>query len=247
MVVIIPAAGAGKRFADEGYTVPKPYVPVAGTPMIMRVIEMFDCLQMDASWHSIVAVTHINHVRHFVDLLPDYVDTATINRTPEGAALSVLFGALSSGVEEDDEVVVCNSDNLFHPDTVHAFLSRCQAEDCMGAIMTVAVDPAGPCIWSYVHSARNNIVTNVTEKKFPTGLATAGLYYFRQWKELRRAIAFMVAAEERTNNEFYLAPVYNHLAGRVIHWLMPEKHFWPVGTPEQLRQHEQRIRDGRAA
>lgn len=34
--VMIPAVGAGKRFADEGYALPKPLVPVSGRPMILQ-------------------------------------------------------------------------------------------------------------------------------------------------------------------------------------------------------------------
>ena len=33
---LIPMAGAGQRFADVGYTLPKPLIPVAGKPMIVR-------------------------------------------------------------------------------------------------------------------------------------------------------------------------------------------------------------------
>ena len=32
--VIIPMAGAGKRFTDVGYTIPKPFIPVKGKPMV---------------------------------------------------------------------------------------------------------------------------------------------------------------------------------------------------------------------
>lgn len=32
-------AGHGQRFIDAGYTVPKPYIPIAGVPMIERVMD----------------------------------------------------------------------------------------------------------------------------------------------------------------------------------------------------------------
>lgn len=39
MINVILMAGKGERFAKEGYTVPKPLLPVAGKPMILRAIE----------------------------------------------------------------------------------------------------------------------------------------------------------------------------------------------------------------
>lgn len=36
--IVIPAAGEGRRFAEAGYQMPKPQVPVAGVPMIDRVV-----------------------------------------------------------------------------------------------------------------------------------------------------------------------------------------------------------------
>ena len=45
MKILIPMAGAGSRFAKEGYTFPKPLIDVRGKPMIQSVVENldFDC------------------------------------------------------------------------------------------------------------------------------------------------------------------------------------------------------------
>lgn len=37
--IIVPMAGAGSRFAKEGYKDPKPLIPVHGVPMIKVVID----------------------------------------------------------------------------------------------------------------------------------------------------------------------------------------------------------------
>ena len=39
MNVLIPMAGAGKRFFDAGYVFPKPLIEVDNKPMIQWVIE----------------------------------------------------------------------------------------------------------------------------------------------------------------------------------------------------------------
>ncbi|MCC6274982.1 MAG: NTP transferase domain-containing protein, partial [Leptospiraceae bacterium] len=38
-VNLIPMAGAGKRFQDEGYNLPKPLIRVDGEPMILKACD----------------------------------------------------------------------------------------------------------------------------------------------------------------------------------------------------------------
>ena len=35
MIVVMPMAGRGSRFKNEGYTTPKPFIQVAGMPMFL--------------------------------------------------------------------------------------------------------------------------------------------------------------------------------------------------------------------
>jgi len=37
--IVIPMAGEGSRFVKKGYKTPKPFVDVAGQPMITRVLD----------------------------------------------------------------------------------------------------------------------------------------------------------------------------------------------------------------
>ena len=47
MNIIIPIGGAGERFAQENYDVPKPLIPVLGRPMIYRLLKSLDVKQED--------------------------------------------------------------------------------------------------------------------------------------------------------------------------------------------------------
>lgn len=37
--IVLPMAGKGSRFANAGYSLPKPFIDVAGKPMIKVVID----------------------------------------------------------------------------------------------------------------------------------------------------------------------------------------------------------------
>ena len=39
MHVLVSMAGAGSRFAKEGYELPKPLIPISGEPMVVKAIN----------------------------------------------------------------------------------------------------------------------------------------------------------------------------------------------------------------
>ena len=53
--VLVPMAGAGKRFADAGYTFPKPLIEIDTKPMIQWVIE---CLNIKANFILLIQKEH---------------------------------------------------------------------------------------------------------------------------------------------------------------------------------------------
>ena len=81
MNVLIPMAGAGSRFASQGYTFPKPLIEVRGKPMIQVVV---DNLNVDA--HFIFIVQREHYEKYNLKQLPWYI---TINKL--GKSLIMLF------------------------------------------------------------------------------------------------------------------------------------------------------------
>ena len=56
----------GSRFAQEGYTFPKPLIDVNGKPMIQRVVENLD---FDCEYIFLVRKNHIEKYQGFLDTL----------------------------------------------------------------------------------------------------------------------------------------------------------------------------------
>jgi UTP-glucose-1-phosphate uridylyltransferase len=48
ITVVIPAAGEGRRFAEAGYTVAKPLIPVLDVPMVQRVLANVTALPLSS-------------------------------------------------------------------------------------------------------------------------------------------------------------------------------------------------------
>jgi len=123
----------------------------------------------------------------------------------EGAACTVLTA--KSFIDNDDDLMIANSDQYIDAD-IDEYLNHMQTENLDGLIMTMeANDPK----WSFLGLNEKNLVTRVVEKEVISNEATVGIYNFRHGKDFVKAAEIMIARDERVNNEFYVAPVYNAL------------------------------------
>jgi dTDP-glucose pyrophosphorylase len=93
--------------------------------------------------------------------------------------------------------------------------------------------------WSFARADDSGRVVETAEKRRISDWASTGLYWFRRGEDFIRHAHAMIASDERTNGEFYVAPLYNRLiaAGARIE-IDPAEEVWALGTPEDLQHFE---------
>lgn len=202
--IVIPMAGRGSRFAEAGYTLPKPLIDVGGRPMIEWVIENLRPTQQ----HRFIFICLSEHLEMFPklenrlrELCPnmELVSTRTVT---EGAACTMLLA--ERFINNDQPLMTANSDQIVEV-SVDDYLKSGVNLD--GLLMTFkASDPK----WSYC-VMHNGLVTKVVEKQVVSDEATVGIYNFKSGAEFVKAAHSMIKKDIRVNNEFYLAPVYNEM------------------------------------
>jgi NDP-sugar pyrophosphorylase family protein len=230
MNVIIPMAGRGKRFEDAGYSFPKPLIDVNGKPMIQIIIEN---LNLTAKHIFICQEEHIQKfaIPDLMNLLKPNSEIIPIHEITQGAAETVLKA--KNLINNDDELIIANSDQWIDWNQQH-FLSFMRKKEADGGIVTfISTHPK----WSYVRINDENLVEEVAEKRPISNIATVGVYYFKHGKDFVKAAEQMMTKNIRTNNEFYVAPVFNEMitSGKKIH-IYPIAEMKGLGTPEDLRQ-----------
>jgi dTDP-glucose pyrophosphorylase len=241
--IIIPCAGSGKRFKEQGYQDDKPLIPVGGRRMLDWVLDV-----IPVGWrYRIIAVVRDNQSR-LRDELSDWsmsqyssynFKTTIVPGPTQGAACTVLAAAV--GLPPDEPVLVANADQWVKCDlqTIH----HAAIQDGLdGFILTF--DGTGPA-WSYAITNGENRVVHVIEKKQVSDFATCGLYWWRRASDLVHAICSMIATGEKTKNEFYLAPATNFapLSEKDIR-IVPVEEFHGLGTPEQVKAFEAKLAEG---
>ena len=202
--IVVPMAGRGQRFADAGYSLPKPLIPVHGMPMIELVIANLRPA-CPHRFHFLIQREHdarYGLAAKLAGWAPGASVTA-IDGVTEGAACTVLLAR--DRIEPDAPLMIANCDQYIDAD-IDAYLAAMGAAD--GLIMTMwADDPK----WSFVHRDAAGHVTGVVEKEVVSNEATVGIYNFRRGGDFLRAADAMIAVDARVNGEFYVAPAYDPL------------------------------------
>ena len=224
MNIVMPMAGKGQRFLDAGYTQPKPFLPVDGVCMYRKALTSF-VREED----RVILVTQDDHQPHF-EAEPNYVHQSNkvfLQAPTEGAACSVL--AARAFIDNDDPLIILNCDQIIRFNRFNwAVLANNSVAD--GIIFTFQA--SGPK-WSYAEIDQTLRVTQVAEKVEISPFATCGAYWWRSGASFCRAAERMIAQNIRTNNEFYVAPVYNeiiHAGGNVYPFMVDE--MISLGTPD---------------
>lgn len=205
-VVVIPAAGEGSRFRQAGYAKPKPFIDVAGQPMIHRVLK--NVLPTGAKGHLLMRHDHVEAAGDTLQQLRDQgVAVQLVDRLTEGTACTVLLAR--EAYDSDAPMLVANSDQLVDF-SVDDFVQDCLDRELDGSILVFRDNFRDPK-WSFARVDAQGLVVEVQEKKPISDLATVGIYLFRRGSDYVRAAADMIARNERVNNEFYTCPVYNSM------------------------------------
>ena len=220
MNLIIPMAGKGKRLRPHTLTTPKPLIPIAGKPIVQRLVE--DIAKVTPEKIENIGFVIGDFEEVILDQLRDISEEVGakphffIQETAEGTAHAVACASeLLKG-----KVTVAFSDTLFKADF------KLDAEDD-GIIWTKKVDD--PSAFGVVKTDTNGIITDFIEKpkEFVSDQAIIGIYYFKRGEDLKVELDHLIENNIRGGGEFQLTMALENLkvkgtrftVGTVTEWL----------------------------
>jgi len=238
MNVLIPLAGEGRRFAEAGYSFPKPLIDVKGKPMIQWVVEN---LNIEARHIFVCRRKHLEryNLAHLLRLIAPGCEIVETVGVTEGAACTTLLA--KHLIDNGEHLLIANSDQFVADYNSNEFMYSMVSDEIDGGILTfTATHPK----WSFVRLGEDGLVKEVAEKRPISDIATVGIYYWARGSDYVKYAEQMIAKNIRVNNEFYTAPVFNEAIGegKKIK-IFPVQEMWGMGTPEDLEGFVRRVED----
>lgn len=244
--LVIPMAGLGQRFADEGYLLTKPLIPVSGLPMVVQATHDLPptenhvfVLRADMLGYADVA----NQLR---TLYPKAI-IKTIDRVTEGQACTALIGldALEDEVGSNcfpTTIGACDNGALYDIEAFGKLVNDPLVDVIVWGIRGYPNAARNPKMFGWI-DAEGGLIRSISVKT-PLGYPASdpivlGTFTFRRANDFRRALERLVAREGRINGEFYIDSLINDAIalGLQCHLFEVDSYLcW--GTPNDMRTFE---------
>lgn len=235
--ILVPMAGRGSRFAQEShrnpeYSKPKPMINVGGKLMIEWAISSFP-LKKDYQLIFLVLREHVENFKiddQLREIFGANIKIIIVDHVTEGAACTALLAR--ELINNDTPLLIADSDDYIDGTTLFRDIENSEKVDGL-----IPVFYANNPKWSYSKTDENGYVTEVAEKIQISRNANIGAYYFRKGRDFVWAAEEMIEENDRTNNEFYIAPVYNYLLrrGKLVRLSRP-RFVHGLGTPKDVEK-----------
>lgn len=226
--ILIPMAGKGSRFSEQGYVFPKPLVEINKKPMIQVVIEN---LNIECEYIFLVQKEHIEkyNIDRMLSLIEPNCKIIELDGITEGAACTTLLA--KNLINDDRPLLIANSDQYIEWDPNEIMYSFINKEVDGGILTFEATHPK----WSYAKTDETGYVVEVAEKNPISNNATVGIYYWKKGSDYVKYAENMINKNIRVNNEFYVCPVYNQAIQDNKKIIIENiESMWGIGTPEDL-------------
>ncbi|NDJ60755.1 MAG: NTP transferase domain-containing protein [Chloroflexi bacterium] len=240
MQIVVPMAGRGARFAEQGVNTPKPLIPVLDRPMVAWALQSLDGLAYSRLIFVALREHDTDHSlnKQLRDLVGDDIEIILLDDVTDGQLRTVM--AARDLISTDEDVLIANCDTYMISQLGQHI--RAKHPECRG-IISVGNMPGDR--WSFARTDTTGRVVEVAEKVRISDHASTGYYYFTSGRELVEVADEMFSRGEKTRGEYYVIPVYQKYIERG--WRVDISQIdslWDMGTPEALAAFEQQHKQG---
>ena len=221
MNIIIPMAGMGKRMRPHTLTTAKPLLPIAGKPVVQRLVEdiLATCNEKVEEIAFIIGPTFGKEVEEHLCKVAEALG-AKGKICYQEQALGTAHAILCAGESLTGNVFIAFADTLFK-----AAFSIDKSKDAI--IWTQKVED--PRAFGVVKLNDQQQIEAFVEKpqEFVSDLAIIGVYYFRDGDQLKKELQRLIDNKIMLKGEYQITDAMEHMlkngvkfyTGQVDEWL----------------------------
>ncbi|MES2977755.1 MAG: NTP transferase domain-containing protein [Pseudomonadota bacterium] len=247
--LVMPMAGLGQRFQDQGYRLTKPLIPVSGRPMVAQAAHDLPqsdrqafVLRSDMPGHADIS-SQIQSI--YPRACIEMISTVT-----EGQACTALIGldALerqSTGYTGTGPITfgACDNGALYDAGAFSRLLDDLEVDVIVWGVRGYANAIRHPKMFGWIDADASGRIRQISVK---TPLATPatdpivlGTFTFRRATDFRASVDRLIARNGRINNEYYIDSAINDAVALGLRCQLFEvDSYLAWGTPDDLRTFE---------
>ncbi|RRA94688.1 sugar nucleotidyltransferase [Paenimyroides viscosum] len=221
MKIIVPMAGRGSRLRPHTLTTPKPLIPIAGKPIVHRLVEDIAKV-INQPIDEIAFIIHKSFGKNVEKDLIAIAEKLGAKGTIcyQNEALGTAHAILCAKESMQGPIVVAYADTLFRAD----FTLDASADS---VIWVKAVED--PSAFGVVQLNDKNEIVDFVEKptEFVSDLAIIGIYFFKSAENLRSELEYLLDNKIEKGGEYQLTDALENMKqkglrfvpGKVDEWM----------------------------
>ena len=234
MNIILPLGGKGERFTKEGYTDPKPLVPILDKRMIEYVFDNVTISKDDCVF--IIHNANLNRHRFAKFVREKYshnIQFVEIGDTK--GAVETLYLGITHILEHfsyNKKCLLMDCDTFYTENIVDIFRRSC--DNMVFYTKNYETKP----VYSYIELDDDNGIKNIKEKDKISDNANTGAYAFADIHELYKYSKHVLDNDITFNNEPYTSCVISEMLRDGVRFVgheLSENRVFSLGTPEAVR------------
>ncbi|WP_426477045.1 sugar phosphate nucleotidyltransferase [Chryseobacterium sp. CBSDS_008] len=219
MKIIVPMAGRGSRLRPHTLTVPKPLIPIAGKPIVQRLVEDI----------AKVAGENIEEVAFIIGDFGPEIERSLIQIAEKlGAKGSIYYQNDPLGTAHaikcaeqsmQGDIVIAFADTLFRADFQ-------LDKNSDGVIWVKSVED--PSSFGVVKLDNYGFITDFVEKPttYVSDLAIIGIYYFNSAEKLMEEINYIMDNDIKNGGEYQLTTALENLRAKGAKFSLGKVNDW---------------------
>lgn len=235
--VLIPMAGAGSRFHQVGYSVPKPLIKVFNKTMIRTSIDTLKLKGIDCKYTFVARhykEQELNDAiqKELLSIDPE-ATVVYVNDLTEGSACTCLLAR--QRMNQDIPLFIFNCDQVFNfsQKTIDTIADIVNSDNDGAVITWKDTNPKN----SFCKVDSLGFCHTFTEKQPVSDNALIGFHYWKKTSDFFESAELMIENKAKFNNEYYIAPTYNFLINQkkiIVNIPIEKSECYLIGTPEDL-------------
>ena len=244
--LVIPMAGLGQRFVNEGYSVTKPLISVSGKPMVTQATYDLPA----AVHHAFVLRNDMPGYQEITANLKHTYPEAVIETIPavtDGQACTALIGlqALECAIGRVPTPITfgaCDNGALYDAKAFQSLVDNPDVDVIVWGVRGHANAMRHPEMFGWIDEKKGRIlrISVKTSLESPaTDPIILGTFTFRRTEDFHRVVERLIAHDGRVNGEFYIDSCINDAIELGLRcYLFEVDNFLSWGTPNDLRTFE---------
>jgi NDP-sugar pyrophosphorylase family protein len=207
--LILPMAGAGSRFFNQGYIDPKPLLDVEGKPMVIQAV---DCLPKTSNKIFICQNEHLSNYNIKASIIEHYGNAQIlgIDYVTEGQACTCELAFNNFDINEDKPVLISACDNGVYYDMkkYEELMNDDSVDVIIWSFSNNATGKLYPQMYAWLDVDDNDFIKRVSIKKpfhdVENKYAIIGTMLFKKARYFKEGLSEIYGKNIRTNGEFYV-------------------------------------------